>query len=145
MYYEPMTLCHHGIKGQKWGIRRFQNKDGSLTAAGKKRYDISESSKNNKVIQDRKQALANRRTLSDEELKQRIDRLKLEKSFKELSEENISNGKKITKDILSQAGKKVLIGATAGATAYAIKVALTKEFNLKEFAGYVAPNPNKKK
>lgn len=31
-------LAHHGILGQKWGVRRFQNKDGSLTAAGKKRY-----------------------------------------------------------------------------------------------------------
>ena len=31
-------LYHWGIKGQKWGVRRFQNKDGSLTAAGKKRY-----------------------------------------------------------------------------------------------------------
>lgn len=31
-------LRHHGIKGQKWGIRRFQRKDGSLTVAGKKRY-----------------------------------------------------------------------------------------------------------
>ena len=31
-------LAHHGILGQKWGIRRYQNKDGSLTAAGKKRY-----------------------------------------------------------------------------------------------------------
>lgn len=30
-------LYHHGIKGQKWGVRRFQNRDGSLTAAGKKR------------------------------------------------------------------------------------------------------------
>lgn len=30
-------LCHHGIKGQKWGVRRYQNKDGSLTYAGKKR------------------------------------------------------------------------------------------------------------
>ena len=30
-------LYHHGIKGQKWGVRRFQNKDGSLTPAGKKR------------------------------------------------------------------------------------------------------------
>jgi hypothetical protein len=36
MSYE---LYHHGIKGQRWGIRRFQKKDGSLTAAGKKRYD----------------------------------------------------------------------------------------------------------
>ena len=31
-------LAHHGIKGQKWGVRRFQNIDGSLTPAGKKRY-----------------------------------------------------------------------------------------------------------
>lgn len=31
-------LYHHGIKGQKWGVRRFQKKDGSLTPAGKKRY-----------------------------------------------------------------------------------------------------------
>ena len=32
-------LYHHGIKGQKWGVRRFQNKDGSLTPVGRRRYD----------------------------------------------------------------------------------------------------------
>lgn len=31
-------LCHYGIQGMKWGIRRFQNKDGSYTTAGKQRY-----------------------------------------------------------------------------------------------------------
>ena len=31
-------LKHHGVKGQKWGVRRYQNSDGSLTSAGKKRY-----------------------------------------------------------------------------------------------------------
>lgn len=31
-------LAHHGIKGMRWGIRRFQNEDGSLTPAGEKRY-----------------------------------------------------------------------------------------------------------
>lgn len=34
-----MELQHHGIKGQKWGVRRFQNKDGTLTPAGKKRLE----------------------------------------------------------------------------------------------------------
>ena len=32
-------LYHHGILGMHWGIRRYQNKDGSLTEAGKARYD----------------------------------------------------------------------------------------------------------
>ena len=35
-------LSHHGIKGQRWGIRRFQNEDGSLTAEGKARYQVND-------------------------------------------------------------------------------------------------------
>lgn len=38
MIYYSNELYHHGIKGQRWGIRRFQNSDGSLTSAGKSRY-----------------------------------------------------------------------------------------------------------
>lgn len=34
-YNNPEVLCHWGIKGMKWGVRRFQNPDGSLTPAGK--------------------------------------------------------------------------------------------------------------
>lgn len=36
-YYTSNELYHHGILGQKWGVRRYQNKDGTLTSAGKKR------------------------------------------------------------------------------------------------------------
>ncbi len=39
-------LAHHGIKGMKWGVRRFQNEDGSLTSAGKRRAE-----RNRKYIQ----------------------------------------------------------------------------------------------
>ena len=37
-YIVSNELTHHGILGQKWGVRRYQNADGSLTEAGKKRY-----------------------------------------------------------------------------------------------------------
>lgn len=48
-FYAPndyrVYLAHHGIKGQKWGVRRFQNADGSYTSSGKSRYGVSGSSR----------------------------------------------------------------------------------------------------
>lgn len=76
------TLAHHGIIGQKWGVRRFQNKDGTLTAEGKKRRDAqdnddkdeeagkkNESDKPKKVKKREK----NKRTETPEEAKARKD------------------------------------------------------------------------
>ena len=45
MYNE---LYHHGVKGQRWGVRRYQNKDGSLTDAGKRRIKSDGTFKSNK-------------------------------------------------------------------------------------------------
>ena len=51
-----MELYHYGIKGQKWGVRRFQNTDGTLTAKGRERYKDNREihhkrNPNSKVIQ----------------------------------------------------------------------------------------------
>ena len=47
-------LCHYGVKGQKWGVRRYQNKDGTLTTAGKKRI-----SKDSKIYKNKYKKTAN--------------------------------------------------------------------------------------
>lgn len=39
----PDELFHHGVKGQKWGIRRFTNKDGTLTEEGKQHYNVDDN------------------------------------------------------------------------------------------------------
>ena len=54
-----MHLEHHGILGQKWGVRRFQNADGSYTAAGKKRYgNLSTAKQIQRRLNDVDQAMA---------------------------------------------------------------------------------------
>ncbi len=50
MKWESDSLAHYGIKGQQWGVRRFQNEDGSLTPEGKERYyDSGDSEKQKKT------------------------------------------------------------------------------------------------
>lgn len=49
-YLEIRELYHHGIKGQKWGVRRFQNEDGTLTNEGKERYGFKGEKKDSNGI-----------------------------------------------------------------------------------------------
>lgn len=67
-YLHSSELYHHGILGMKWGVRRYQNKDGSLTAAGRKRYSTEERIENAKAkyIGRRKAADANYEKASSE-------------------------------------------------------------------------------
>ena len=103
-------LRHHGIKGQKWGVRRFQNSDGSLTAAGRKRYGDGKGSSvedyqnaikktkaasdsvenirkfNNDVKRIKDPAMEKRirkstETMTDKELQQRVNRLNMEDNY----------------------------------------------------------------
>lgn len=68
--YNPY-LYHHGIKGMKWGVRRYQNADGSYTSAGKERYGIGERL-TNKIADNYKQQYK----MTDEQAKAEAEKTK---------------------------------------------------------------------
>ena len=107
-------LYHFGIKGMRWGVRRYQNPDGSLTNAGKKRLKKGQTS-NEETDSSNKSKTKTVKEMSDDELSQAITRLQLEEKYKSLSPKNVSKGKKfvdtVANDVLKPAaidiGKQV--------------------------------------
>lgn len=165
MEYE---LYHHGTKGMKWGVRRYQNKDGSLTPAGKKRYDrdvrennakkkdnrinidgpdpkrwVKEDTSRTKSVVDSSSSMVRElknverstrpspkkekmdlSNMTDQQLRDRINRANLEKQYNEMFSQNtahVSKGRQYVSDILDTAGTVLTIGSSALAIALAIK------------------------
>ena len=166
MEYE---LRHAGIKGMKWGVRRYQNKDGSLTPEGKKRYDrdvrennakkkdnrinidgpdpqrwVKEDTSRAKKVVDTSSDMvkdlknierSTRQTptkqkldlskMSDQELRERINRANLEKQYNDLfaptEAPKVSKGREVASNILETAGTVLAIGSSALGIALAIK------------------------
>ena len=91
--YEEEYLAHHGIKGQRHGIRRFQNYDGSLTAAGKLRYSVGNGGKSiGKKIDPKSAAKLKKRQIKEDA---KLERLKIKEAAKneklEKKKSHISN------------------------------------------------------
>ena len=111
-------LAHYGVLGMKWGIRRYQNKDGTLTSAGKKRAAKLES-EHNKLVGKKKEtsneSSSNKKRsvkdLSNEELQSVINRLNMEQRYSELikaqNTKQTSRGKKFVMDVLEASGKNI--------------------------------------
>ena len=108
-------LEHHGIKGQKWGVRRFQNEDGTRTAAGKKR---EQSRSEDPAHEDYNKAHSGKsvKDMSDAELRTRLNRLQMEKQYSQLTDSDTNKGK----EFVSKAMKAATGVATATTTALTI-------------------------
>lgn len=198
-------LAHHGIKGQKWGIRRYQNEDGTLTTEGKKRYSKNDGDKDRAVLKkalvgvgavtvaaasayalsksgiftkeglktiaesasavkkasnfakatenfgdkairaSRAKAVNDRRTMSTEELKKRIERLKLEKELKNLTNEDQAFGLSYISNLSKGIAGKVVSTIATGALLYGTKALISGEYNAKEMGSAVFNGGPKKK
>ena len=135
-------LKHYGIKGMKWGVRRFQNSDGSLTADGKKRYsgdnlkDIQKQVNQGKNVvygvkktrtkaaekQHEKKIKSDLSQMSDKELRDIVNRLNMEERYTQvMKSRGVETGKNRADKILEYAGTALTIGSSALSIMIAIK------------------------
>lgn len=107
-YQKTDELYHHGVLGMKWGLRRYQNHDGSLTALGKIHQRQMGWSKDAKSAARLKKKGMNKMT--NAELKKYNERKNLEAQYKKL---NPSRAKTITKAALGAIGTAATIASIA--------------------------------
>ena len=100
-------LYHHGIKGMKWGVRRYQNYDGSLTSAGRRKLAKLDK-EYEKVTGGKKTGNSNSTSASrpktinemtNQEIQERIDRINLENKLISLTPQKVSAGQRFVNGV----------------------------------------------
>lgn len=133
-------LAHHGIKGQKWGVirtpeelghdRKAEREKRAKAAEERRQAEEKKISTVRSEIQ-KKEAVAKRNLsdLSNDELRIKVERLRLEQDYRNLlpkHEPKVSEGRKFAKDVLGTIGKTLLVTVGTGAALYTAKQAIAK-------------------
>ena len=136
-YYDDNELYHHGIKGMKWGVRRTPAQLGHDTGGvdlqkAKKKVDAANiivnetrnitnnvSKKQSKKVQ--KQKMAEVKSMSDKELRERVNRLNMEQQYMRMSAEQMNVGRANVNSVLNNVGTVVNVASSALAIAVAIQ------------------------
>lgn len=128
-------LIHYGTKGQKWGVRRYQNEDGTLTTAGKERYqkDVKKEKPESSTWKAK-----DAKHLDDAELNRRNNRLQRERNYKDLTTPQWKKDvKQTSKEWAKEAAKRIFIGTAVTLAT----VAMLK--NYKKVGPFISRNSKK--
>lgn len=125
-------LYHHGIKGMHWGVRRYQNPDGSLTAAGKRKVRAEERRVRKEAKRQRDWNAKNSSQLTDKELTDQILRLQREKQLRDLTSEVVHPGKKHARDLMGRYRDQLITAAVTTGISIAVTKNINDRFNPKK-------------
>ena len=126
------VLQHHGVKGQKWGVRKDRGHDGEKSTGVKGGRSSKVTKPGSYTKTDRKRTAKQRRQLTDSELLEYTKRLEAEKRFSELIANDASPAKKFINSALHDAGKQVLTTITKNAMFGAVRLAIDDEFSTRD-------------
>lgn len=135
-YAHADELLHYGVKGMKWGVRRYQNPDGSLTAAGKRRQEKQDSKWRKKVLSSKVQNKISTTALN--KYLESFDQSRMASNFEHFSEKFYRDFMRDTMNDIWEKSVKEVLGDEVSSPSNRYKIEMfVQEYGDKPYVGII--------